>query len=63
MDFRKKYLNFFMKLLPNISKKNILLVTHEGIGIYARWYFEGELDYGDYSSYKIKNFQVVKYKI
>ena len=41
--------------------ENILIVTHAGVGIYARCYFEGEPNNNDYSKYKIKNCEIIKY--
>lgn len=60
MDFRKRIYDFF----DEISRLdgNILVVTHAGVGIYARCYFEGEPLNNDYSKYKIKNCEVIKYK-
>ena len=62
IDFRKRIFNFFDEITEKYKGQNILVVTHAGVGIYARCYFEGEPDDGDYSVYKIKNCQVIKYK-
>lgn len=35
-------------------------VTHAGVGIYARCYFEGEPLNNNYSLYKFKNCEVIK---
>ena len=35
---------------------------YAGVGIYARCYFEGEPTNNDYSKYKIKNCEVIKYE-
>lgn len=62
IDFRKRIFNFFDEITKKYKNKNVLVVTHAGVGIYARCYFEGEPDDGDYSSYKIKNCEVIKYE-
>lgn len=59
--FRKRISNFFDDITKNYVGKNILIVTHAGVGIYARCYFEGEPDNEDYSQYKLKNCEVLKY--
>ena len=60
-EFRERIFNFFDEILDNYKGKNILVVTHAGVGIYARCYFEGEPVNNDYSKYKIKNCEIVKY--
>jgi len=62
IDFRKRIADFFDDISKNYKGKNVLVVTHAGVGIYARCYFEGDPEDGDYSAYKIKNCQVVKYE-
>lgn len=61
IDFRKRIFEFFDEITREYKGKNILIVTHAGVGIYARCYFEGEPSEGNYSIYKIKNCEVVKY--
>lgn len=60
-DFRKRIFDFFDKTTNEYKNKNILVVTHAGVGIYARCYFEGEPINGDYSQYKLKNCDVLMY--
>ena len=60
-DFRKRIYDFFDEIVK-YKDKNILVVTHAGVGIYARCYFEGEPINNDYSKYKIKNCEVIKYE-
>lgn len=58
-NFRTRIYSF----LDDITKekdKNILIVTHAGVGIYMRCYFEGESN--NYVDYKLKNCEVLKYK-
>lgn len=59
-DFRKRVYDFLNEI-TNYKNKNILIVTHAGVGIYIRCYFEGEPIDNDYSKYKIKNCEVLKY--
>lgn len=59
-DFRERIYSFFDEI-SKYKDKNILVVTHAGVGIYARCYFEGEPIDNDYSKYKIKNCEVLKY--
>lgn len=61
-NFRKRIFDFFDYITNKYSEKNILVVTHAGVGIYARCYFEGEPLNNDYSLYKFKNCEVIKYK-
>ena len=61
IEFRKRIKNFFDDIVYKYKGKNILVVTHAGVGIYARCYFEGEPNNNDYSEYKIKNCEVIKY--
>lgn len=59
--FRGRIKSFFDEVTSDYKRKNILVVTHAGVGIYARCYFEGEPINKDYSKYKIKNCQIIKY--
>mgnify|MGYP003293405364 CR=1 FL=1 len=54
-NFRKRIFDFFDEITTKYLDENILVVTHAGVGIYARCYFEGEPLDGDYSKYKLKN--------
>ena len=60
---RKRISDFFDDILKNYKGKNILIVTHAGVSIYAKCYFEGEPKYGDYNKYKLKNCDVLKYYV
>ena len=61
IDFRNRVYDFFDDIIKNYKGKNILIVTHAGVGIYARCFFEGEPKNGDYMSYKLHNCEVLKY--
>ena len=60
--FRKRITEFFDYILKNYPGKEILVVTHAGISIYAKCYFEGEPKDGDYSKYKLKNCEILQYE-
>ena len=62
IDFRKRIFDFLDDITTNYTDQNILIVTHAGVGIYARCYFEGEPINNDYLSFKIKNCEVIKYE-
>ena len=61
IDFRKRIFNFFDEITKGYNCINVLIVTHAGVGIYARCYFEGDPKDSNYGSYKIKNCEVIKY--
>ena len=60
-DFRARIFDFFDDITKNYKGKNVLVVTHAGISIYARCYFEGEPSDGNYNKYKLKNCEVLMY--
>ena len=62
IDFRNRINNFLDEVTKKYKNKNVLIVTHAGVAIYMRCYFEGEPISNDYSSYKINNCKVLKYK-
>ena len=61
-NFRNRITNFFDDILKKYPGKDILVVTHAGISIYAKCYFEGEPADGNYSKYKLKNCEVLQYQ-
>jgi broad specificity phosphatase PhoE len=61
VDFRNRIYDFFKEISEKYSDVNILVVTHAGVGIYARCFFEGEPFDGNYMSYKLGNCEVLKY--
>lgn len=60
-DFRKRIKGFFKEISKKYKGKNILVVTHAGVSIYARCFFEGEPDDGNYNNLKLKNCEVLEY--
>ncbi|MBE6152610.1 MAG: histidine phosphatase family protein [Firmicutes bacterium] len=61
IDFRKRIKDFFDEITTLYKDKNVLVVTHAGVGIYSRCYFEGEPLDKDFRKYKIKNCEIIKY--
>lgn len=61
-EFRQRITDFFDDILKNYPDKNILVVTHAGVSIYAKCYFEGEPKDGNYNKYKLKNCEVLQYE-
>lgn len=48
-------------LLNNFQNKNILVVTHRGVIMYARGFFEGEPLDRNYNIYSVGNCNITKY--
>lgn len=61
-DFRNRINSFFDEIILKYKGQNILVVTHAGVGLYARCYFEGEPENNDFSKYKLNNCEVIKYE-
>lgn len=61
-EFRSRIDSFFNEIVNEYKGKNILVVTHAGVSIYVRCFFEGEPSDGDYNGYKLKNCEVLKYE-
>ncbi len=60
-DFRYRIKNFFEDITSNYKGKNILVVTHAGVSIYAKCFFEGEPLDSNYNNYKLKNCEYLEY--
>ena len=61
-SFKNRIKDFIEEILNKYKDKNVLVVTHAGVCIYARCYFEGEPKDNNYESYKLKNCEVLSYK-
>lgn len=61
VEFRKRINDFFDEITNLYKEENILVVTHAGVGIYARCYFEGEPKDNNYNNYKIRNCEAIIY--
>ena len=62
IDFRQRIYDFFEEITKKYRGQNILVVTHAGVGIYARCFFEGEPKDKNYMSYKLNNCEVLQYE-
>ena len=62
LDFRYRIFNFFDEIINNYQDQDILVVTHAGVSIYAKVYFEGEPIDGKYEELKIRNGEVLMYE-
>ena len=60
-DFRNRIFDFCKELENNYKNQNVLVVTHAGVGIYMRCYFEGEPEGNNFKQYKLKNGEVITY--
>lgn len=61
IDFRKRIEDFCKELEENYKNKNVLVVTHAGVSIYIKCYFEGEPKDGNYSKFRLKNCEILEY--
>lgn len=61
-DFRNRIKDFLDDITKNYKGQNILVVTHAGVSIYIRCYFEGEPKDGNYNNYKLKNCEYLEYE-
>jgi broad specificity phosphatase PhoE len=61
LTFRRRIDNFLDEIMTKYKNKNVLIVTHGGVSIYIKCYFEGEPHDGNYSELKLKNCGILKY--
>lgn len=62
LDFRNRIFNFLQEIINEYPDENILIVTHAGVSIYAKVFFEGEPNNNDYEDLKLKNCEVLIYE-
>ena len=60
-EFRSRINNFLDETITNYKNKNVLIVTHAGVSIYMKCYFEGEPIDGNFHKLKLKNCEVLIY--
>lgn len=60
--FRERISSFWDEILKKYYGKNILVVTHAGVGIYTQCYFNGEPENGNYNQYVINNCNILKFE-
>lgn len=61
-NFRNRIKDFIEEILAKYKNKNILVVTHAGVCIYVRCYFEGEPKDNRFEKYKLKNCEILTYR-
>ena len=61
-SFRGRINSFLDDLTKNYKGQNILVVTHAGVCLYVRCFFEGEPSGNHYESYKLNNCEFLSYK-
>ena len=52
--------SFYDELKKKYFGKNILIVSHSGVGRITYYYFKGKPSDGDYSNFKMENAKVMK---
>ena len=60
-SLRDRTESFFKEIKDKYRGKNILIVTHGGVCIQVRYFFEGKPKSGNYEEYIINNCEVLKY--
>lgn len=60
-SFKSRINDFLDEITKKYKDKNILVVTHAGVCLYVRCYFEGEPNGILYECYKLKNCEVLSY--
>ena len=60
-DFRNRIYDFLKDIQEKYKGKNVLIVTHAGVSIYCRCFFEGEPESNNYNDYKLNNCEVLEY--
>jgi len=62
VEVLQERINCFMnEIMQNYKGKNVLIVTHAGVVMRIREYFEGKPKNGDYNAYLVKNCQILEY--
>ncbi len=61
-NFKDRINSFLDEIVKKYKDKNILVVTHAGVCLYVRCYFEGEPNGNLYENYKLKNCEILTYK-
>lgn len=61
-SFKGRINNFLDEITKKYKNKNILVVSHAGVCLYVRCYFESEPDGVLYEKYGLKNCEVLSYE-
>lgn len=62
VDFKDRIYDFLEEIKEKYKGKNVLIVTHAGVSIYCRCFFEGEPKDKNYNNYKLNNCEVLEYE-
>ena len=54
--------SFLDEVMQKYKNKNVLVVTHAGVCIYVKCYYEGEPTNDNFESYKLKNGEILMYE-
>ena len=57
-SLQERLKSFYDEITKKYIGKNILIVTHAGVGIYTKCYFSGEPADNNFENYKLKNGEV-----
>lgn len=60
--FKDRLKQFWDFIRKDYQNKNVLVVTHAGVGIWTQVYFNGEPENGNYEQYKIGSGTVLQFK-
>ncbi len=61
-SFKGRINDFLDEITKKYKNQNVLVVTHAGVCLYVRCYFEGEPDGVLYEKYKLQNCEVLSYE-
>lgn len=61
-NFKDRINSFLDEIVKKYKDKNILVVTHAGVCLYVRCYFEGEPDGNLNEKYKLQNCEILSYE-
>ena len=61
-NLNERIKSFITEVMTKYKNKNILVVTHAGVCIHVKAYFEGEPTERNFESYKLKNGEFLMYK-
>ena len=59
--FRERIFSFWNEITQKYKNKNILVITHAGITIYTKCFFDGEPSNGDYAKLKLQNCEILTF--
>ncbi len=60
-SFRNRIQSFWEEITEKYKGKNVLVVTHAGVTIYTKCFFEGEPKDGNYDALKLQNCEIITF--